>query len=102
MVSGTAIKAASSTAKKGWFFKTAADGTRSVRTQSKWIMGGAAGVTALTPLGPVLAGRAGETAGGLVGGVAEGLTGIGMIPISSSFASVCIVFVVMMMVFASR
>lgn len=89
-------------ASKGWFFKTSADGTRSVRTQSKWIMGGVAGATALTPLGPILAGNAGETAGGLVGGLGGGLLGgMGVIPISSSCAVCCIMIIMVMMILAT-
>jgi hypothetical protein len=87
---------------KGLIFKPAADGGKQVRTSTKWIGGTALLGAAVSPLGPVLAGNAGETVGGLVGGLGEGLFGnIGLVAGSSSFAICCIVMIMAMMIFAN-
>ena len=87
-------------ARKGLFFKYAADGSRSIRKSAKgWAAVGLGGAVIATPLGGILGQGAGNAVGGIAGGLLEGLSSSGaLVPcISSSFSLGCILVLVLMM-----
>ena len=97
---GDAARTASKVKPKGWVFKYADDGSRSIRTSTKgWAALGLGGAMIATPLGGILGQGAGNAMGGMAGGLIEGLSSSGaLIPcISSSCSLGCILVLVLVM-----
>lgn len=97
---GDAARTASKVKPKGWVFKYAADGSRSIRKSTKgWAALGLGGAMIATPLGGILGQGAGNAMGGMAGGLIEGLTGSGaLVPCISSCSSLgCILVLVLVM-----
>lgn len=99
-VGGAIARSGDDVARKGWVFKHAADGSRSVRKSAKgWAAAGLGGAVIATPLGGILGQGAGNAVGGMAGGLIEGFTSSGaLIPcISCSSSLGCVLVLVLMM-----